>query len=208
MEPLSDRVARKTFTMGKRGYEIREVEPFMADLVDQIRGLENELANAYGKLNAYERVGAAGKDAELVVQDAFRIATTRRDEIIAQAEARAAAIIADAETRAGRGGGGIAQGESDFILAEAQRKADQAVAAAQHRAREILRVAKAEAENEKRRLLDDAGGDADEARAEYRAIAGRLVDLKQAVNRMLQDGAGASEEIRLVFARDGVNSEA
>lgn len=208
MEPLSDLVARRTFTQAKRGYDVREVEAFVAQTVDRIRSLEAELAASHGKLNAYERSFGAEKDAGLVVQDAFRVATMRRDEIIEAAKERAAAIIADAEARAARGrrvDPGVAAAEADVILSNAREEAGRLVAAAERRAREILRVAKAEADQEAAKAMVDAREAASAADVEYRRIAQQLRDLKTAVNRMLQDGAAGHEEIRLVFATEGTS---
>ena len=159
MELLSDAISRRTFNQTTRGYDVREVEGFMADAVERARALETDLAGAYGKLNAFERSADAGKDAGLVVQDAFRVVTARRDEIIAEAEVKAAAIVAEADSRAAAATGAnpaVAQVESDMILNGAREKADQLVVAAEQRSREILRVAKAQADTEGARAMVDA----------------------------------------------------
>jgi cell division septum initiation protein DivIVA len=205
MEPLSDRVARRTFTQAKRGYDVREIEAFLAQTVDSIRSLEAELATTHGKLNAFERAQGASKDAGLVVQDAFRVATLRRDEIIEQAKERAAAIISDAEARATRmsqSDPGVAHAEAQVIIGNAREEAGRLVAGAERRAREILRIAKAQADQEAARAVVDAGEQASATQVEYRRVAQQLRDLKSAVNQMLQEGAAGNEEIRLVFASE------
>lgn len=203
MELLSDVVARRTFTQTKRGYDVREVESFVAETVDWIRGLEANLAIAHGKLTAFERNIDAEKDADLVVQDAFRVATARRDEIIADAEARAATIVADAETRATAVHGAtpaVAEAEADVILKNARDEAGRIVVGAERRAREILKVARAEADQDAATAMVDAREAASNAQAEYRQITKQLTELKSAVNRMLQSGVEGSEEIQVVFA--------
>lgn len=208
MELLSDVMARRTFNQAKRGYDVREVEAFVAEMVDRMRGVEGELAIAYGKLNTYERSVDAEKDAALVVQDAFRVATARRDEIIAEAEVRAAAIVAEAESRAGvrvAHNPGVAEAEAEVILAGARDDAGRLVVAAEQRAREILRVARAEADQDAATAMVDAREAASAAQAEYRAVVEQLRTLKDSVNRMLQSGAEGSEEIRLVFSSEGAS---
>ena len=208
MELLSDVMARRTFTPAKRGYSVREVEGFVADMVERARALEAEMAIAYGKLNTFERAADAEKDAAVVVQDAFRVATARRDEIIAEAEVRAAAIVAEAESKAGVMGShspGVAEAEAEVILADARDEAGRLVVAAEQRAREILRVARAEADQDAATAMVDAREAATAAQAEYRVIVQQLRDLKDSVNRMIQTGAEGSEEIRLVFSGETAN---
>lgn len=207
MEPLSDVVARRTFTQTKRGYDMREVETFVAHAANRIRGIEAELAIARGKLTNYERSADATKDAGMVVQDAFRVATARRDEIIADAESKAASIIKEAELRA-QGLApreSVAEAEAEVILAEAREEAGRLVVGAEKRAREILRVARAEADRDAAVAMTDAREATSTAQVEYRQISKQLKDLKTAVNRMLQDGAATSEEIRLVFSTEAAN---
>lgn len=209
MEPLSDRVARRTFSQAKRGYDVREVEAFIAQTVDKIRSLEAELAASHGKLNGYERAAGASKDAGLVVQDAFRVATMRRDEIIEQAKERAAAIIADAEARVARraqADPAIASAEADVIVGNAREEAGRLVAGAERRAREIIRVAKAQADQEAAVAMVDATERTQEAQVEYRRIAQQLRALRSAVSQMLQDGAAGHEEIRVVLAPEGATT--
>ncbi len=209
MEPLSDRVARRTFTQAKRGYDIREVEAFLAQTVDRIRSLEAELAASHGKLNAFERSAGASKDAGLVVQDAFRVATLRRDEIIEQAKERAATIIADAEARVARRSRtdpAVASAEADVIVGNAREEAGRLVAAAERRAREIIRVAKAQADQEAATAMVDAREKSREAQIEYRRVAQQLRDLRSAVSQMLQEGAAGHEEIRVVLASEGATA--
>jgi vacuolar-type H+-ATPase subunit H len=208
MELLSDVVARRSFRLSKRGFDIGDVESFVDETVERIRALEGELSIAHGKLTAFERNADAGKDAGLVVQDAFRVATTRRDEIIKDAEVRAAGIVAEAEARSRALQGSpaaIAEVEADVILKNARDEAGRIVVEAERRAREILRVARAEADQDATTAIVDAREAATNAQAEYRQITRQLTELKSAVNRMLQNGAEGSEEIRVVFASESAS---
>lgn len=210
MELLSDAVAERSFERVKRGYDVRSVDAFLSDVGRRIRSLEAELAIAHGKVSTYERTAAAGKDANTVVQDAFRVATLRRDEIIAEATAKAAAIVADAELRTRPEvafDASSATVEADVIIAGAREEAGNIVVDAERRAREILRVARVEADHEAAAAMVDTREATTAARIEHDHIARQLRDLKNAVNRMLQDGVEGHEEIRLVFA-EGVTTPA
>ncbi len=68
-------------------------------------------------------------------------------------------------------------------------------------------MARVEADHEAAAAMVDTREATTAARIEHDHIARQLRDLKNAVNRMLQDGVEGHEEIRLVFA-EGVTTPA
>ncbi|MBE5816679.1 MAG: DivIVA domain-containing protein [Clostridiales bacterium] len=90
-------IQNKQFSIKSRGYDKYEVDVFLDEITDQFAAYENELnalkeklSMMYGQLKSY-------KEKEGVVVELMQFAQTRSDEIINEANARAASIVTTAE---------------------------------------------------------------------------------------------------------------
>ena len=97
MAITQDDIQNKQFSVKSRGYDKYEVDVFLDEITDQFAAYENELntlkeklSMMYGQLNSY-------KEKEGVVVELMQFAQTRSDEIINEANVRAASIVETAE---------------------------------------------------------------------------------------------------------------
>ncbi len=210
MDSLSSRVAGIEFPIVKRGYDAESVDGHLESIATEVAILEEELAVANAKAAQLEARLRRTGDADTVVQTAFLAAAeakakllqeaeARGDEIVAAAEARAAAIVADA--------GGTPVVESDQASLDAARAKAKEIEADAIR---LLEDAKREAESivaHARAELQAAGDDpteaiverTDAAREELHRIMWLLKTVKQAIHTGLVAAAEEAPELQLII---------
>lgn len=95
-------VENKQFTPAMRGYHVDQVDDFLDEIVATLRAHEQKVRDAQDRIRTLESdLSSRGSD-ETTISRAFLAAQRSADALIAEAETQAGRIRGDAETEAGR----------------------------------------------------------------------------------------------------------
>ena len=206
MDSLSSRVAGAVFPLVKRGYEPRAVDAFMDALARQVASIEADLAVAKAKAAQLETRLRSTADADTVVQTAFLAAAEAKAKLLHEAEQRGEQIVAAAQARAAAIDAESGGDAPTMPLEDARSRADSIEADAIRLLEDARREAEAIVTEARRTALNavDEGRDAvveraDEAREELHRIMWLLKTVKQAVSTGLVAAQDAAPEIDLII---------
>jgi cell division septum initiation protein DivIVA len=160
-----------TTTRLREGYEISEVDQYLADTADTLRHRDAEIAElrrqlAEAVLAAREVAREAAPepttvDSSTAAARLLELAANNADQLVAEATAEAASLVATAQSDADQLAA-ASQAEADQVTAAARAEADQATAAAKTEAEQVTTEALAEAE----RVTTEANAEATRVRDE------------------------------------------
>ena len=129
-------IQAQTFSEAKRGYDPGEVDVFLERLASEVDAMLNKIVDLKTRLTATEQeLAAAQAQAQVAPVAAPAPAPVANPEYTATASQISAALIA-------------AQQSADNIVAEARENADRIRTEADAKAREVIRQALAEKQNE------------------------------------------------------------
>ena len=204
MDALSTQIGSHKFEIVKRGYEPATVDDYLERIGDQVAKLEDSLRSARSRITDLEHRTKDVRDANTVVRTAFLAAAESKAKLIAEAEARAAEIIADAERRATSNARPAIAEEAESLLLEARRRLDEserlAVARreqAEREAAEIIATARTRAGER----APVSGSDALEAADELSRLVATLGSLKEAARHGLAQAASLEADIEAAIAQ-------
>lgn len=95
-------VQQKTFRAALRGYAEEEVDDFLDQVVETLRGYEQRLADAEERVAALEQELAANRETEEAIKRTFVAAQRTHDEMLEEARTDAARILSEARDDAER----------------------------------------------------------------------------------------------------------
>ncbi|MDY2788112.1 MAG: DivIVA domain-containing protein [Atopobium sp.] len=163
-----------TFSPSKHGYDTEEVDAFLEQLSGELDAMLQKIADLKGRLNSSEQQLAAAQ--EQVAQ-----LTEQAAEASSYMTPEAAAVVAPAapDTSASEAQISrvliIAQQSADQIVADAKESADKIRTEADQRAREVIRAALAEKQNELDEI-DRLKASREEFRSEYKTLLQHFMD--------------------------------
>ena len=156
-------IQAQTFSEAKRGYDPGEVDVFLERLASEVDAMLNKIVDLKTRLTATEQeLAAAQAQAQVAPVAAPAPAPVANPEYTATASQISAALIA-------------AQQSADNIVAEARENADRIRTEADAKAREVIRQALAEKQNELAEI-DRLKASREEFKAEYLKLIQRFMD--------------------------------
>lgn len=203
MDALSMRVASRNFDTIWRGYAPAVVDAYLESVGEQVAKLEDNLRVSRTRIEELERQTRGVRDADTVVKTAFLAAAESKAKLMAEAEEKAAGILADAEMRADRllrsAAADVTGEKASALLVEAKRE----LAESEHEAaarrdekaeREVLVIIEAA-----RTRISSTGGPSQSsstaAAAELQRIVESLDSLKGSARDGLQPAASLETDI-------------
>ena len=157
-------IQAQTFSEAKRGYDPGEVDVFLERLASEVDAMLNKIVDLKTRLTATEQELAAAQ-AQAQVAPVAAPAPVANPEYTATASQISAALIA-------------AQQSADNIVAEARENADRIRTEADAKAREVIRQALAEKQNELAEI-DRLKASREEFKAEYLKLIQHFMDEAQ-----------------------------
>ena len=202
------------FALSVRGYDRDEVDDFIDAAVVAVREVEDRNSALHAKVKALESEVAVRRQSSSSIEHAFLEAVEKKQVMLADAEKRANDILARAESHAANS---AAAQDVEALRDQARLMLEQAstmLADAQREAAMIRSNAAAEGENAVAQIRAEADRMLSAAEAEAAAIvagaeqqhdrlAAALRLLQDAVGEMLQSGAERHEAIRVVLDENG-----
>ncbi len=204
IDDISRTIANTTFELARRGYDTAAVDAFLDELEEGVRELEEALRAERLHNAELRRTLALRAAASDDVEAAYLAAAEKRDTMLAEAQAEATRIVAEARqraeelVRASTEETDRARRDAEGILLEARARLDDAEVEAERilaaaRARhdeleEAIAASRSRAEQEAERMLTEARETAHHALAEARREAEEVL-------------AGAREEYDLLVGR-------
>lgn len=181
-----DRIRSATFTVGRRGYEKREVERFLGRLADWLEhGGDDESRTALVR-RELERVGEKTGDILTAAQEAAERlrdeARQESEEVVGEARSEADAVRAaaqryDSETRSEADAySERSRVDADTYSSETREEADGYSARTRKEAEVYAAETRERAESESEQLRSDAESEAERLVSEARAEAKRILD--------------------------------
>ena len=159
-------IQAQTFSEAKRGYDPGEVDVFLERLASEVDAMLNKIVDLKTRLTATEQeLAAAQAQAQVAPVAAPAPAPVANPEYTATASQISAALIA-------------AQQSADNIVAEARENADRIRTEADAKAREVIRQALAEKQNELAEI-DRLKASREEFKAEYLKLIQHFMDEAQ-----------------------------
>lgn len=160
-------IQAQTFSEAKRGYDPAEVDVFLEQLASEVDAMLNKIVDLKTRLTATEQelAAAQAQAAQAVVAPAPAPAPAANPEYTATASQISAALIA-------------AQQSADNIVAEARENADRIRNEADAKAREVIRQALNEKQNELAEI-DRLKASREEFKAEYLKLIQHFMDEAQ-----------------------------
>ena len=156
-------IQAQTFSEAKRGYDPGEVDVFLERLASEVDAMLNKIVDLKTRLTATEQeLAAAQAQAQIAPVAAPAPAPVANPEYTATASQISAALIA-------------AQQSADNIVAEARENADRIRTEADAKAREVIRQALAEKQNELAEI-DRLKASREEFKAEYLKLIQHFMD--------------------------------
>ena len=156
-------IQAQTFSEAKRGYDPGEVDVFLERLASEVDAMLNKIVDLKTRLTATEQeLAAAQAQAQVAPVAAPAPAPVANPEYTATASQISAALIA-------------AQQSADNIVAEARENADRIRTEADAKAREVIRQALAEKQNELAEI-DRLKASREEFKAEYLKLIQHFMD--------------------------------
>ncbi len=171
-------IEQQTFSPSKHGYDTEEVDAFLEQIAVEIDAMLQKIADLKGRLNSTESQLSAAQAQVASLQDAS-----------AAAPAPAPAVTAPAEPVVSSLGASerqisqvliVAQQSADKLLAEARETAEKVRNDADQKAREVIRQALAEKQNELDEI-DRLKASREEFRGEYKKLLQHFMDDAEAV---------------------------
>lgn len=215
METLSSAVEARVFdTVKKGGYDLEQVDRFMARVAEEALSLERQVTAAHAKVRGLERHLEGTKETDEAVGAAFLAAADAKDRILEDAGRRAHELLARAEAEATdldtpRRELEMQRQQVDELLARAEAARDRAdeeadglLVAARKQAERIVAEARRDALAAIEESKQEAEDWVQQVRAEHKRVALMLRGLKAAVREMLDDAAERNEAINVVLAED------
>ena len=144
-----------TFSPSKHGYDTEEVDAFLEQLSGELDAMLQKIADLKGRLNNSEQQLAAAPEAAVVVSP------VQPDTSASEAQISRVLIIA--------------QQSADQIVADAKESAEKIRTEADQRAREVIRAALAEKQNELDEI-DRLKASREEFRSEYKTLLQHFMD--------------------------------
>ena len=181
MDSLAESVERRSFDVGRRGYDRAQVDAFLSEMAASIAILEENLRDTLIYNREFERRRVGNREAEDSVESAYVAAAEAKQKLLSDAEERAALVLRDAEIESARllaeprAAAEQARRDAEGILLQAQTRLD----AANEEAASIIaeaEVARTEANRLAEIDLANAGEEAEALRSEATAESARLVD--------------------------------
>lgn len=235
MKSVATAIETVEFDVVRRGYETNKVDGFLKSIGRHVTALEDQLRQAQVKVASLEKTIAGIKEREEAAETAYFAAAEAKQNLLKEAEARAAEILREAtagmpaddedaermqreaeqillqskkQLKAVERERAAAESQTETIVRDAQRRADELVAAATDEGRSIVTEAR-------RVALETVSGsqrDAEELLAATRTEQDQIIEhiraLKEAVADMLESGAQSSERIRVILGDASVATEA
>ena len=158
-------IQAQTFSEAKRGYDPAEVDVFLEQLASEVDAMLNKIVDLKTRLTATEQELAAAQAQAQVAVAAPAPAPVASPEYTATASQISAALIA-------------AQQSADNIVAEARENADRIRNEADAKAREVIRQALNEKQNELAEI-DRLKASREEFKAEYLKLIQHFMDEAQ-----------------------------
>lgn len=159
-------IQAQTFSEAKRGYDPAEVDVFLEQLASEVDAMLNKIVDLKTRLTATEQeLAAAQAQAQVAAAPAPAPAPVASPEYTATASQISAALIA-------------AQQSADNIVAEARENADRIRNEADAKAREVIRQALNEKQNELAEI-DRLKASREEFKAEYLKLIQHFMDEAQ-----------------------------
>lgn len=156
-------IQAQTFSEAKRGYDPAEVDVFLERLASEVDAMLNKIVDLKTRLTATEQeLAAAQAQAQVAPVATPAPAPVANPEYTATASQISAALIA-------------AQQSADNIVAEARENADRIRTEADAKAREVIRQALAEKQNELAEI-DRLKASREEFKAEYLKLIQHFMD--------------------------------
>ncbi len=170
-------IEQQTFSPSKHGYDTEEVDAFLEQIAVEIDAMLQKIADLKGRLNSTESQLSAAQAQVASLQDAS-----------VAAPAPAPAVTAPAEPVSSLGASErqisqvliVAQQSADKLLAEARETAEKVRNDADQKAREVIRQALAEKQNELDEI-DRLKASREEFRGEYKKLLQHFMDDAEAV---------------------------
>ncbi|KRN55145.1 DivIVA [Atopobium minutum] len=163
-----------TFSPSKHGYDTEEVDAFLEQLSGELDAMLQKIADLKGRLNNSEQQLAAAQ--EQVAQ-----LTEQAAEASAYAAPEAAVVVSPVQPDTSASEAQIsrvliiAQQSADQIVADAKESAEKIRTEADQRAREVIRAALAEKQNELDEI-DRLKASREEFRSEYKTLLQHFMD--------------------------------
>lgn len=206
-EPLAPQdIARRTFSVARRGYEQQEVRGFLhevSSLLERLNRAEAELRERAERAEAKLGLAAEPDEAmllEILGEETTRVLTSAREaaaEIRSKAESAAERVIAEATTEAAELRSRAVH-DADALMAETKAESESLLESA----RNELDRRRAEASEEAVRMLADAEAKAEDMKQEAEAeVAARRQEGEEAVETARQQGREMVAEAQAVRER-------
>ena len=201
MDSLAESVERRSFDVGRRGYDRAQVDAFLAEMAASIAILEENLRDTLIYNRESERRRAGSREAEDSVVSAYVAAAEAKQKLLSDAEERAALVLRDAEIESARllaeprAAAEQARRDAEGLLPQAQARP----APANEEAASVLAEAEA-VKSEATRLgeieLATASEEAERTRTEAAAESTRLVELaRDESDAILADATRQASEV-------------
>ena len=159
-------IEQLTFSPSKHGYDTEEVDAFLEQLTEEVAAMLQKIADLKGRLNSTEQQLASAQAQVAQLQDSVQSQ--------ALAPAPAAADLGASESQISKVLI-VAQQSADRMVAEAREAADQIRTEADQKAREVIRQALAEKQNELDEI-DRLKQSREEFRTEYKNLLQHFMD--------------------------------
>jgi DivIVA domain-containing protein len=198
------------FTLAVRGYDRDEVDGFLDTAVVAIRDIEDRNSALHAKVKVLESELANSKKTSSSVEHAFLDAVEKKQLMLADAEKRATAILAKAESDAASNVAGkeaeelraqatLMLDEASQMLAEAERESVMVKSRAAADGEDAVASIRAEAERMLAAAEVEAAGIVAAAEQQHDRLAAALRLLQDSVAEMLTTGADRHDAIKVVL---------
>lgn len=204
MDALSTQISSRSFEIEKRGYEKTAVDSYLRKIGGQVEKLEDALRVARRRIEELEHRSKDASAADTVVRTAFLAAAESKAKLIEDAEAKAEAIVAEAERQAAKLREGAGAAEAESLLVEARRRLEDSEKLAEARrhqaeqeAAEIIAAARARVSEMPEPATETNASDAAD---ELSRLVATLGSLKEAARQGLAQAASLEADIESVIA--------
>lgn len=201
MDSLAESIERRSFDVGRRGYDRRQVDGFLDEMAVSIAALEEELRDTLIYNRELERRRVGGREAEESVESAYVAAADAKQKLLSNAEERVATMLRDAEIEAARllteprAAAEQARRDAEGLLLQAQARLDSANEEAT-KIVEDVESARAEAIRLGEIDIATATGEAERLRAEAAMEASRVEDAARVeADRVVAEATERASEV-------------